>query len=72
VLGSLVLERGLHVWIQLHWPQVDVLIKGEAGLEQDAHFQDAGLDVRVADGAQENGIELLEFLDRTVGQDLAG
>jgi hypothetical protein len=38
----------------LHRPQVDVLIESEAGLEQDAHFQDAGLDVGMADGAQEH------------------
>ena len=72
VRGSLVFERGFHVGIQLHRPQVDVLIKREARLEQDAHFQNAGLDVRVADGAQEDGVELLEFLQRTVGKDLAG
>ena len=53
VFRSLVLERGLHIGIQLHRPQVDVLIEGEARLEQNAHFQNAGLDVGMADGAQE-------------------
>jgi hypothetical protein len=33
--------------------QIDVLVEGEAGLEQDADLEDAGLDVRVTDGAQE-------------------
>jgi hypothetical protein len=56
----------------LHRPQVDVLIKGKARLEQNADFQDAGLDVGMADGAQKNGVELLELFQRAVGQDLAG
>jgi len=72
VLRPFVLERGLHIGIQLHRPQVDVLIEGEARLEQNAYFQNAGLDVGMADGAQENGIELLELLQCTVRQDLAG
>jgi hypothetical protein len=45
---------------------------GEAGLEQDADLEDAGLDVGVADGTQEHGIELLELLDPAVGQNPAG
>jgi DNA-binding MarR family transcriptional regulator len=42
------------------------------GLGQHADYENAGLDVGATAGAQEHGIELLEFLDRAVGQDLAG
>jgi hypothetical protein len=45
---------------------------GGSPFEQNAHFQDAGLYVGMADGAQEDGVELLELFDRNVGQDLAG
>jgi hypothetical protein len=53
VLGALVLEGRFHVGVQLDRAQVDVLVQGKAGLEQDADLEDAGLDVGVADGAQE-------------------
>jgi hypothetical protein len=53
VFRSLVLERGLHVGIPLHRLQIDVSIESKARPEQNADFQDAGLDVGMADGAQE-------------------
>ena len=46
--------------------------RAEAGLEQDADLEDTGLDLGMADGAEEHGIELPELFDRAVGQDLAG
>ena len=70
--GPLSLSGRLDVGVQLHRAQVDVLVEREASLEQDADFEDAGLHVGMADGAEEHGIELLELLERAVGQDLAG
>ncbi len=46
--------------------------KGKADLEQDTRFKDAGFYIRMPDGAQEHGIELLEFSDRAVRKRLTG
>ena len=70
-VGSLVLERGLDVGIELDGTQVDVLVELEAGLEQDALFEDAGRDVRVADGAQKDAVETAKIIQSGVGQGLA-
>ena len=72
VLGALVLERGLHVRIELHRPEIDVLVQGKAYLEQDAGLEDARFYVGMADSAQEHGVELFEFVDRAVRKRLAG
>ncbi len=64
LFGALVLDGRLHAGDQPHRAQVDVLVQGEADLEQDALLQDAGGHVRVPHGAQEHGVEALELLQR--------
>ena len=67
-------ERGGHALVQLGRTQVDVLVEIEAELEQQTTFQNAGLDARIAYGAQQNRIGLLDALlfrfrkNRTVAQ----
>ena len=72
VLGLLVLERAEALVVELDRAQVDVLLQLEAGAQQDALFQDAGLDVGMADGAQQDGRELAQFRHDAVRQHLAG
>ena len=72
VLGALVPERRLDAGVELHGAEVDVLVEGEAQLEQEALLEDAGLDAGVADGAEEEGVVLLEGGDLGVVDDLAG
>ena len=58
VLRALVLKRGLHAGVKLYRAQIDVLVQRETNGEQKAFFQDSRLDIRVADGAEKDGIEL--------------
>jgi hypothetical protein len=41
-------------------------------LQEDTLLQDARRDVRVADGAEEDDIELAQLVDGAVGEGLAG
>ena len=67
-------ERGGHALVQLGRTQVDVLVEIETELEQQATFENAGLDTRIADCAQQDRVGLLDaflFLfrkNRTVTQ----
>ena len=72
MLGLFILERRVHVRIELDRPEVDILIKRKTRLEQDADLQNAGLDIRMPDGAQVYRVVLPEFLDSAVRQRLAG
>ena len=55
-------ERGGNALVQLGRTQVDVLVEIETELEQQATFENAGLDARIADGAQQDGVGLLDAL----------
>src|SRR4030042_961125 len=72
VLWTLVLQRRFHSRVEFHRTQVDVLVQLEAGLEQDALFEDSGCNVRVADGAQQNSIKFTELFNSAVRQSLPG
>ena len=72
VLRALVLERAVDARVELHRPQVDVLVELEAQPQQDALLEDARRDVRVPDGAEVDGVEPAQLLEDGVGQDLAG
>ena len=67
-------ERRSDALVQLGRTQVHILVQVEAELEQQAAFQNAGLDARVAYGAQQDGVGLLDALlflfrkDRAVTQ----
>ena len=72
VLRPLVLEGAVDVGVELDRAQVDVLVELEAQAEEDALLQDAGRDVGVADGAEEDGVELAQLVDGAVGERFAG
>jgi hypothetical protein len=55
--------------VKFHRAKVDVLLHLEAQAEQDAFLQNAGFDIRMADGAEEDRRELAEFAHRAVRQD---
>ncbi len=69
--GPLSGQRRLDAGKQLHRPQVDVLIELKPQLQQQALFQDARRHVGMADGAQEDGVELAQLVDRAGGQHFA-
>src|SRR6185503_11211956 len=58
VLGPLVLERRVDARIELDGPKVDVEVELEARAEEDALLEDARLHVGVADGAEQDRVEL--------------
>ena len=62
-------ERRGDALVQLGRTQVDVLVQIETQLEQQAAFQNAGLDARIADGTQQDGVGLLDALLLVFGQD---
>ncbi len=72
LLRALVLQRCLHTRVELDRPQVDVLVKLEAQLEQDALLEDAGGHIRVADCAEVDRVELAQLGEHRGRQDLAG
>ena len=72
VLRPLVLERAIQRAIKFHGAKIDVLLQLETQTEQDAFFQNARLDLRMADRAEKNRLELAEFVHRVVGQHFAG
>ena len=72
VVGPLPLDRALDTCIKLDGPQVDVLVEVEPEAEQDSLFEDAGGDVGMADGAEQDGVAAAQPLDLGVGQDLPG
>ena len=58
--------------IKDHRSEVDVLIQLEAQFEQQSLFQNAGLDLRMADGSQIDGIRLSKLPEYGTRQDFAG
>ena len=58
--------------VQFHWSEVDVLIQGKTGLEQDPFFQDPRRHVGMSDGSKKDRIELAQFLDSAIRQQLPG
>ena len=64
-------ERRRDTLVQLGRTQVHVLVQVEAELEQQATFQNAGLDARIAYGAQQNRIGLLDTVLFLLGEDRA-
>ena len=71
VLRPLVLERTVNGAIKFHGAEVDVLLQLETEAQQNAFFQDARLDLRMADCAQKNHLEPAEFVHGAVGQHFA-
>ncbi len=63
VVGALVLERAVHARVELHRPQVDVLVELEAQAQQEPFLEDARLDVGVAHGSEQNGVECAQPVD---------
>ena len=55
-------KRRGNALVQLGRTQVHVLVQVEAELEQQAAFQNARLDARIADGTQQDGVGLLDAL----------
>ena len=64
-------ERRGNALVQLGRTQVHVLVQVEAELEQQAAFQNARLDARIADGTQQDGVGLLDALLFLLGEDRA-
>ena len=64
-------ERRRDTLVQLGRTQVHVLVQVEAELEQQAAFQNARLDARIADGAQQDGVGLLDAVLFLLGEDRA-
>ena len=52
-------------------PLVDVQVELEAHLQQQAALDHAGRHLRRADGAEQDGVEAAQLVERGVGQDLA-
>ena len=72
VLRALVLERTFDAGVELDRSQVDVLVELETNRQQQTLFEDAGLYLGMADGAQIDGIELPQLVDLLLGDHLAG
>ena len=72
VIGTLVLEGRLDAGEKLHGAEVDVLVEAEAEVEQQLALEDAGGDLGVADGAEEDGVELAELVEAVVWEGGAG
>ena len=71
VVGPFSCQRGLDAGEQFDWSEVDVLIQAEPQIEQQLAFEDAGSDVGMADGAQQNCVELAELVEPVFGQGFA-
>ena len=70
--GPLFASGRLHVRVELHGPQVDVLVQLEAQAQEDALLEDARLHVGMSDGAEVDRVEPAERVHRVVGERLAG
>src|SRR6185369_9094141 len=68
VLRFLVLQGAETLVIEFNRAEVDVLLQLEPGAQEDAFLQDTRLDVRVPDGAEQNGGELAQLLQDTIRQ----
>src|SRR5262249_20568696 len=72
VCRSLALQRRVDAGIEFHWTQIDVLVEIEAQPQQNALLENAGAHVWMADGAEENGLELSHLVHRAIRQHLTG
>ena len=69
--GPLSCERRLDAGEQLHRAQVDVLVEPKRR-SSSSFFEDAGGDVGMADGAEEDRVELAELVEAVGGERFAG
>ena len=72
VLRPFVLQRAEAFVIELHRAQIDVLLQLETHAQQDALFQNARLDVGMADRAEQDRRKLAQFVQHAVRQSFAG
>jgi len=72
VVRAFALYRRLNAREQFHRSEVNVLIEGKAGLEQDPLFRGSPAPRRVSDGSQQDRVELAQFLDSAIRQQLPG
>jgi hypothetical protein len=72
IFGTFIFDGALDAGQKTHRTQVDILIQRKSHPQQQAFFQNPGLDIRVTDGTQQNGIMLFQFLNGAVGQHFAG
>ncbi len=72
VVGAFVFEGRLDAGKKFHRAEVDVLVEAEAEVEEELAFEDAGGDIGVADGAEEDGVELAKLVEAVVGERAAG
>ena len=61
-----------HAFVVLGGAQVHVVVEGEAQLEEEAAFEDAGGDGGVADRAEEDDVVAFDGLEVLVGEGVAG
>ena len=69
---AFVAQRRLDAGEQFHGAKVDVLVEAEAEVEQQLALEDAGGDFGVADGAEEDRVELAELVEVVGRQRFAG
>ena len=72
VVGPLAFDRALNTRIEMHGPQVDILVEVESEAEQDSLLENAGGDVGVADRTEQDDVATAEPLDFGVGQNVSG
>ena len=72
VFRPFVLERAILGAIKFHGAEVDVLLQFETQAQQNPLFENPGLDLRMADGAEKNRLELAQLRHRAVRQRFAG
>ena len=70
--GGFILQGRIHVRVEFHRPQVDVLIQFEPQAQQQSFFENARLHIRMPDRAQVDRVQFAEFRDHAVGQNLPG
>ena len=70
--GPLSRSGDLDAGEELYGAEVDVLVEAEAEVEQQLALEDAGGDVGMADGAEEDGVELAELVEAVGGERFAG
>src|SRR4051794_6381446 len=63
-------QRGLYAGIEPDRPQIDVMVKREAQLEQQPALEHAARHSRVADGTEQNRVVPTDLFEHGVGQRL--
>src|SRR5262249_54666976 len=72
IVWAFVFQRRLDAGEELHGAEVDVLVEAEAKIKEELALEDAGGDIGVADGAEEDRVELAELLEAVVWKRGAG